>query len=607
MLLLVRLRRKLREISLGTDSTRARPRVREARHQGVEVDLARAASRAGDWARACEEWRRVIDQGGGEAPPRAWANLAKALTKLGRVRDALATIVEGRRQHPVDVRLQVEQARLAQRLYRNADEDERHQWKSLLLDAYESLSVQRETGELSVSAMKVMGKASITLLRWSEAADIWAHVAANYPDERENALLQQAVAHRKAGETSEALSILESFAAAAKDARYHAELQRLARHQGRSVADEIAKQIRMRVALGDSSVIREMVPIALALRGEAAPTIRGLVPVIDDLHSFVEVVTRPDFRDGRSRFVARRPEPRRDAECLPPNHGIVVVSGFLYSGSGAVFDFLRDQAGMAVPFGDREPGFLKKPGNFGVLFDADCESYLEPAVIVDMILSSVIGLNQSGRPILGVFQESEESLGYLVRSVQELVAAFLDLWGQDDPCARAQRAVRTFLDGVISQLTPSGETPLMNNVIIGHQLTRVRAFSGGQAIAVVRDPRDQYVSQKLESPYALSCKVFIAMMKQRYDALLGSLESPALQGRVSLVRFEDFVDDPEVRERVLRGLSLSPSATSTERASFRPEVSRSNIGIHQAFSDQTEVQQVTEHLFPRYEALATAL
>jgi hypothetical protein len=522
----------------------------------------------------------------------------QAQRRAGEIEAAAATAATGLELWPDDPQLVLEDARTVHRLYRESTEDERHTWKARLLTAAGQLTTVRDAGNATKGARITEAEICTTLRRWPEATELWMAIAERYPDRRAGALLRTAEAQRRAGALQEARRTLDQAEDEMGEAReYRAELARLARYTGRQVAEGLASLSDLRVRLGHADVVRSAIPEALRAVGHPPELVEQVRPIVESLGRLLDAyqgtVTHPELGP-------RAPSPAPGATPDPPAaRPCILVSGFLYSGSGAIFDDLGRFENVQPAFGGREVGFLKKPGNLGMLLDA-AASPPGPPLVARSVVASIFGFGQTGRPLLEYFEEEDELTGLVERTTQ-LVADLGQLWERGIGGAEPLSTVLArFLDGVLADLTSPHHIVMLNNAVIGHQLDRLRLFARARAAAVVRDPRDQYVSQRLESPNSMPCGAFIEMMTDRYDALTRLTADPDLGPRIEVVSFEDYVTDPRVRERTRERLFLEDDPGPVTGTGFRPEISRRNIGVHRDYPLQREIVAVEEALHARY-------
>jgi hypothetical protein len=578
---------------------RGRPRSDEPNEERVQA--ARTASQARSWAEAANAWGAVLSGPGGEqlgAEP--WREHAKALRLSDAFAEGAATIDQGRSVVGDDLALLVEHARLGLRAYARSDEDERHTWKARLLDARAAIRAAHDRGERSKQSLRTAAEIELMLRRWTSAIELWREVERRYPDLRDEALLRLASAHRGDGDVSAARLAMEGLSDASADSEEARRLRRtLTGDEGVAAANAAFASACVRWKEGSDRRLLEVMPAILLDRGHPPERVDAFGPLLQDLDAFLAV------RDGVTSASAN--------EARPGGPGIgtacrtVLVCGFLYSGSGAAFDFLRQHPVFHLPFADKETGFLKKPGHLATIIESDGERIPDPATVAESVLASTFGLGQSGRPLAG-WATGPTATDRLVAQLRWLVRQLRSSWAEcPDHRARAiggaSDALRSFLDAFVADRTPDGRIALLNNAIVGHDLSRAALLSRAVAVAVLRDPRDQFVSQRLESPYALSCEEFVATMQQRYAEFGALLRDEAVARRVIPLRFEAFVDDPEVRSALMARLDVETDHPEPSEPSFHPDRSRRNIGIHRGHGDGDAVRRVGSALLGPYEEL----
>lgn len=593
-----RARRALRAVAGRETSTPSETPTAAAAPGADAIQAAEEATDAEDWDLACARWEAVVGRGGPQVPPEAYRSAARAHRLAKRHDRADAILTDALDHHPSHVGLLLDEARTALRHYRASGEDERHGWKHRLLTAEAGLRAAQRRGELTKGGHLTLAEVNTELRRWPVAVEGWAHVVASYADRRAEATVRLAEAHRRSGDLEAARVTLD---AASEDDRqlpaYQEELRLLHQQLGRHVADQLVAHGHLAIELGHTGVIEQVVPIALETRGHPSARIERLRPLVHALSSRVDAAVAPDE-------VAGAPAPpalTAGTASSPVDHRSVLhISGFLYSGSGAIFDDLRERVDVHTPFATREVGFLKKANDLGQLVE---HGVPDPHRVAAAVLSCAFGFGQTGRPILGYASGSDDALDRFVALASDLVVRLDEVWSSNGPSDDAVDTVRRYLDAVIAGLTPAGHHAIINNAIIGHQLRRLRLFADARAVAVLRDPRDQYVSQQLESPNAMAVGPFVTMMEERLDALEADLADPALGKRIVPVRFESYLGDQDVRDEVAARLGLARDVPRGDEVHFRPEVSQRNVGIHTTATDREGVSTVARTLCERVESL----
>ena len=537
--------------------------------------------------------------------PRIPIGLARAY-RLGKDHPAAARVCEeARRRHPDDLALLLEDARVSLHQYRHAAEDEEHAWKVRVLDIAARLDEHRRRGATSGQLLLVLGELVLGLGRWDEAAALWGTVEERFPGRRSTACVKQAEALRNKGELRAAREALERLhPSEVTQPRVRRELERLGVSLGRWTATELAQQSRLRFVAGDAGAASAQLMTAVELRGHDTERLAPALNALEDL-------LRDAFGPPGGPSKGEAPAPPVPAEAAVP---VIHVCGFLYSGSGAVVDLLRGRSDLHEPFGSREPGFLKKRGNIAeLLVPASRAPDVFPAEVARVVLASLLGLGQSGRPIIDLV--ASDAVEPTVEASQALVAALRHDWslamtsGGEVREDAVRAALRRFVDAVVAAATPSGErrAALLDNAILPHQLDRLRLFADACAVVVLRDPLDQYVSQRLEAPYPLGPEAFVETMLQRYEGLLDLLSDHSVRTDIRIVHFEQVVTELDERQALLRWLGLDPSIRVAEPSGFDPARSQRNVGIHRDYEPRDEVRFVRERMGERYASLRSQL
>jgi tetratricopeptide (TPR) repeat protein len=586
----------------------------------LAYEQAEIAMRAKDWPRASALWATSLDLAQDRAPSRVWVQLSRAGRFSGSWDQAATAVVEGRARFPDDVDLLIEDAWVSVNRYRSVGEAEAHAWKSRITYLAPSLEKILEEGGKRRRVLSALGEVQLTLRQWNEAIVTLQALRDEFPDYGQTATLKLAAAHRQSGDFTAARLALANLSGAVKDsARYGREVRRLNKQFTRWAAAEAASLATMRFELGDLDEMYNLVLGALSIRGYSESAVELSIPLIQQLRAWDEATELTGRDVSRGTGIE---SPHKSA--IGVNRGnepfsqVISVSGFLYSGSGAILDYFRQHAGVSLPFGVSETGFLKKSGNLALLLESEALDLgsMGP-LVVEVILSSVFGLGQSGRALAEFFLEERGDLQQGDIGMSHLMALSVDLVrsiaAEAALAARAGRGsvdgrriemhLRTYLNSVIAKRSGDAPVSVLNNAIIGHELDRIRLLSEAKGIAVFRDPRDQYVSQRLESPYALSSVEFIEMMKARYLQFAAIQEDVTLSARIRAVCFEDFVSSEAYRERLLSWAGLEGPAREIEQTLFFPDVSQRNVGIHRAYQSQPEVARVQKELGEYYHAV----
>ncbi len=290
---------------------------------------------------------------------------------------------------------------------------------------------------------------------------------------------------------------------------------------------------------------------------------------------------------------------------------VIFTSGFLWSGSGAVTDFLLGHPNVDLALNGRELDLFHLMETVPGIFDGLKEKF-GPTQLMRLFLGAITGVLGDRRrlgasrngSVFKAHVDTGGDLGDMVAACSRFLKA-VDLSNAGhavkNPVADVQfellLALRDFCGDVLNGLrSEAGHKLLMNNSIFAFHVRLMALFDDSVSVCVARDPRDQYVSQYYERPARSmpSLDAFIKDTRRRYQHYREAISDLGLDDRVIEVRFESFVQHSHVREGLLEKLGLS--GDSLDRSRFRPEVSAKNIGIYKDFADQDSIRRIAGEL-----------
>jgi hypothetical protein len=291
---------------------------------------------------------------------------------------------------------------------------------------------------------------------------------------------------------------------------------------------------------------------------------------------------------------------------------VVALSGFSWSGSGAVADFLRGRNGVAFPFGDTEVSLFEGYGNWSTgankvleLATNGTPTEARQAAAI-FLLSAVFPLIPAGnspktenadrwirKSIFGVLRAKNMKF----ESIAPECMLFLSRIRASITSTKIECALSSFLNSLLAHLSPGEKILVLNNAIHGKNigLLRLLANGDGNAIGIVvhRDPRDQYVARCLEDRRRakMSPEAFVVSLKEEYQQYAVQRQDPLLNGKVLDIGFANFLNSDETRARILSRIGIEDNGTT---GTLRLEVSRVNIGIHRSFSTPADLELISE-------------
>lgn len=300
----------------------------------------------------------------------------------------------------------------------------------------------------------------------------------------------------------------------------------------------------------------------------------------------------------------------------------IFLSGYFYSGSGAIMDYLRGFEGCKKwPNSPGEMRLIKFPGGIADLATRlQKNKMLKSADLVDFYLH-LVGkkiifseaskydmwevVNKNSRSIL----RDEKSQAYLYEGYQlfrQFNYFFLSTeQNLEEFTELARDGVQKMLDAAANQI--NARRLLVDQIITAWRLPIAEFAPPSSFIVVHRDPRDQYTEAK-EVWANTGRKVFTAdkfakMYRKRRQIVDDNI--PLLEGkyrhRFLKMAFEDFVlNHNNAAEKILEFIVLPYENLKEQK--FFPEVSRKNVGKY--LTDLPEEDRITietelpEFLYP---------
>lgn len=441
---------------------------------------------------------------------------------------------------------------------------------------------------------------ALTLRRVDDAVRLWRAHLARGVEIADDHRCRAALAFSQAGEHLEAERALAGVSAPfRKGSEFQRVRDRVAQRRRDSLAIEIEPEIIEARREGRRIATRSLVATMLTIRGFDESALAAAHRTVDALG------TPAAGRSGEADDPLSPPTPMQD----------IFVAGFGWSGSGAIFDFLRQSREVSLPFRAYEAsvfgGMAGRPYGFGPLYQrfsdfsgAKLRAYLDHLVLETMFgIGARLPLGDKGDAA------SRKSLAYHARAsaetrkvfADELVRAIEALRAHPDlTLTQVEAQFRRFFRRLLAALAEPGRPRrLYSNVIHAYNCACLRLVDEGVMLAVQRDPRDMFASRviegrtkKLKEPSAAS---FIKSWRDLRAKFETSLDKFEVRDRVHLFDFEDFVRNQDCRDRVLALLGIDPAGLSLH-TKFHESESVQNIGLYRSFEDQDAIKRIEDAL-----------
>ena len=301
----------------------------------------------------------------------------------------------------------------------------------------------------------------------------------------------------------------------------------------------------------------------------------------------------------------------------------IIVLGTTYSGSGAVYDYLKGRGDLFDPLGGVEYQLPHMPNGLMTL-EAVIEKGFHPPT-ADYVLSQFEEItNKLSRPQstwrygrgysanLPLFQSAIKEF------IDEITVTDISMrlnWHRlfQNPINYIFNQLKNYLG--VNELPPNTrllasktklisasqklhnkifKTDIKNYPILLNQagsgwnpLESTKYFYNNKVVLVTRDPRDQFVEIR-QYKKANSVKEFIDWYKEMQERLKQFKDSNLLH-----FRFEDFVyDDKKNINTLCNHLSIDPKVTSN----YQSDLSKKNIGKYKEFLSKEELKMIEYHL-----------
>lgn len=441
------------------------------------------------------------------------------------------------------------------------------------------------------------------------AIQIWERLLETGQNLLDEANLALGIAHARVADLDAAKEHIDRVSIAGREASgYEKEKRavetRISINKSITIAETI---VRMADEGGDSAEAERLIDSALMQSGLPYRDDDGVRGLLKEAFAVISKMSRPavseENRDILANYIVMRQSARGDIRSAK----FIFSSGFLWSGSGAVTDFLSGHDEIHIAFKGRELTLFNYLNTLLGMFDS-APGKIGPGELMGLFLGPIAGLLADRKRIYprrnsSLFKaqwDVDKDIGKQVQVCCSLVAKLSEIQTcrGDDLHQKMLYALMEFANDVLDSLVvPGKKWVLLNNCIFGYHVREISIFRNVVMIAVRRDPRDQYISQYYEMPPAdvPSAAQFVKASRRRLMHYRRTMSTLELGDRVIEVWFEDFVENDGVRRKLTEALGLTDDSVHCTGA-FDPSKSSKNVGLYKSFHDTAAILAIENGL-----------
>ena len=285
----------------------------------------------------------------------------------------------------------------------------------------------------------------------------------------------------------------------------------------------------------------------------------------------------------------------------------IFISGMHTSGSSAVADYLSEYEDVAlIPFEQRhlevQPGLIQLRS---LLHDK--RRFLTTlsqffSVTLFGYSAQIKSFSQAKATLLA------SDLRHRTGSIQYALGAdaflhsmtYLQFDNSESDLAIFSLASNTLLDGICSTFTPDARCYVLDNVLHTRSVSALEWLPNSINVSVVRDPRCNFVSRvRKRSLRKEDVDDYITTYKQHREFLQHAAQSvnqACGQAKCVIIRFEDFVLKPSIRQEIRLATGLQSSLHMDEGTRFIQRESALRLRRHDGFDDQQCIKRIESKL-----------
>lgn len=279
---------------------------------------------------------------------------------------------------------------------------------------------------------------------------------------------------------------------------------------------------------------------------------------------------------------------------------ILVVSGYGWSGSSAICDYLREFSNVVPVHG--EVGIIEEYLGFKYFIKAINDNNKIYEHVIKFFFTNLIGcyaveslpFYKPVRSSYNVLNSCKNLAGYSqqVKSIAPLLADIVIESKQENyNSANIKQVLKILSKKLLDLITldiPSDKIPVLDNSIHIQNIDLLNYMNGVKVICSFRDPRAIYISMLEERQGFIKDPVnFIkehSNIRMNIESAFTRLDMNS-QDNVLILNFEDFVSNRECRENLVNQLGIGLNSWNSPEKYFKPEISSKNVRNYLNYSD----------------------
>lgn len=294
----------------------------------------------------------------------------------------------------------------------------------------------------------------------------------------------------------------------------------------------------------------------------------------------------------------------------PESERLVFTSGFGWSGSGAVADYLKGIKGITEA-SKREvvwtQGRSRNPMTSirGLLATGE----IDIPTLRSFLLSGVLGVDVNTRSAKDYAREqvvfNHSVVGQMTRTgvgsrkILKHVRALVDDLGEAVTPQALVQALGRASSGLLLASGKRSHRKVVDNGVMAQNIWLANLFPDARFVIVKRDARDQFCARAMESRAGISADRFVAVQARAIEAFNTAISHVCNRDRVAVVTFEDFVGYSEVREKVRDFVDERLEYAAHGGSRFDASVSAQNVGIYRQWPDEADIRMVERAEFDK--------